>query len=243
MASSKSKRKSATPDTGPATHCQFERWKPSTVSRRELKNAPYNPRVISDRAKDLLKKNLGTVGLLEPIIWNRKTGNIVGGHQRLAALDALEGKENYTLTVSEVELDDATEREQNIFLNNPNAQGDWDIEALEEMLKEGTNLENAGFSRAEVMQLFGDDALTHAPNEMVETLAEQVRETHERYWQLAEAAGKDRDTDDFFIVCKDVEQRGRLCELLGVENNRYVDGAAIVKALEEAQNERDTSGK
>ena len=35
------------------------------------------------------------MGLLEPLVWNKTTGHLVSGHQRLAQLDSLQRSENY----------------------------------------------------------------------------------------------------------------------------------------------------
>ena len=70
---------------------QFQKYTIGRVSRTELKNAPYNPREIDEKAKKRLKKVLMKIGLVEPIVWNKRTKNIVGGHQRISILDSLEG--------------------------------------------------------------------------------------------------------------------------------------------------------
>ena len=57
------------------------------VPRNELKLAPYNPRKIDPYARKLLKDKLEKVGCVEALVWNRKTGNLISGHQRLSILD------------------------------------------------------------------------------------------------------------------------------------------------------------
>ena len=55
----------------------------------ELKRADYNPRIdIKEIPEEyeLLKGSLDEFGYVVPIIWNERTGNIVGGHQRLTVL-------------------------------------------------------------------------------------------------------------------------------------------------------------
>lgn len=89
---------------------RFQKFKPANIHRSELKNAPYNPRKIQSENKKRLKKSLESHGLVETIVWNRRTGNIVGGHQRIEQLDALEKSQNYMLTVAEVDVDDAEEK-------------------------------------------------------------------------------------------------------------------------------------
>lgn len=211
---------------------KYEKFVAVQVHRSQLRNAPYNPRVMTDRARKLLKENLAKVGLVEPVVWNVRTGNLVGGHQRLAALDALEGTSDYMLTVAQVDLDPATEKEQNIFLNNPNAQGDWDLEALQKMLAEDVNLENAGFSQSEIYQLFGDAALAQS-SELTAALSEQIKQTQENYLKIANAKARGLDRDDFYsmLIFRDNQQREEFATLIGEADNRYLNGEELIAKL------------
>lgn len=107
-----------------------------TIHRSKITNAPYNPRIISDKAFTNLKKNLKKRGLMSTLTWNERSGNLVSGHQRLKALDQLEQKSggDYTLTVSVVNLSDKEEKEQNIFFNSTTVQGQFDFEILNDIL-------------------------------------------------------------------------------------------------------------
>lgn len=91
----------------------------------ELIPANYNPRQISPAALAGLKASIARYGLVQPIIINRQTGNIVGGHQRLVALiELLMAGEVEDLTqVIVVDLNLAEEKTLNITLNNPAIQG------------------------------------------------------------------------------------------------------------------------
>ena len=224
-----------------AQRTRFQKFEARDIHRGEIKNAPYNPRVISDRAKKLIKENIKNNGLLGAIIWNETTGNIVGGHQRLAALDALEKGQNYTLTVDVVHLDLKAEKEQNVFLNNSNAQGDWDLKALEKLLADDVNLENAGFSNAELYQLFGDAALKGGDG-LTDELAAQVQLTKERFEKIAAAkAGKDSLNEESFyalVVFRNTSEREAFAQLIGVEDNRYIDGSELTEKVSKALNVR-----
>lgn len=103
------------------------------VKMSELNPAPYNPRIISDKAKGGLKLSLDEFGYLDPIVWNKRTGNIVGGHQRYSVFVA-EGVEE--IDVVAIDVDEVAEKEINIALNNPNIQGVWDLPKLEIVLTE-----------------------------------------------------------------------------------------------------------
>ena len=88
----------------------------------ELKAAPYNPRQMSERAFEGLKESIGRFGFVEPIIWNERTGYIVGGHQRWRSLLELSETE---VNVVVVDLDEDEEKALNLTLNNPEAKGTW----------------------------------------------------------------------------------------------------------------------
>ena len=60
-----------------------------TLPVSDLHPADYNPRkdlAPGDKQYDKLARSIETFGYVEPIVWNRTTGNIVGGHQRLKVL-------------------------------------------------------------------------------------------------------------------------------------------------------------
>lgn len=90
---------------------KYQKFKTVTIHRGLLVDAPYNPRKINDKQRAGLRKNLKRVGLIQPIVWNENTGNIVSGHQRIAILDDLMGTSDYEIDVTCVSLDEKTERE------------------------------------------------------------------------------------------------------------------------------------
>jgi hypothetical protein len=53
----------------------------------DLKRADYNPRQISEWAKEALRKSMMKFGDLSGIVVNIRTGRIVGGHQRVSLFD------------------------------------------------------------------------------------------------------------------------------------------------------------
>lgn len=58
----------------------------------ELKVAGYNPRKDlrpGDAEYEKLKRSIQEFGYVEPVIWNKRTGTIVGGHQRLKVMKDL----------------------------------------------------------------------------------------------------------------------------------------------------------
>lgn len=118
--------------------------------------APYNPRKNlkpSDREYQKLKKSIETFDLVEPLVWNKRTGNLVGGHQRFKIIkDELKCE---TVEVSVVDLDEKKEKALNIALNK--ISGEWDFKTLKELLVElddgSFDLSLTGFDELELKEL------------------------------------------------------------------------------------------
>jgi len=104
-----------------------------SIALNKLNPASYNPRTITKEAQRGLKKSIAKFGLVEPIIWNRRTGNIVGGHQRFFQLRESGIKETDVVVV---DLPIEQEKELNVTLNNKHAQGEFVKAELENLLKD-----------------------------------------------------------------------------------------------------------
>ena len=127
---------------------------PCLISKKisELSPAKYNPRTISSDSLGRLTKSLSELGNLQPITWNAKTGNIVGGHQRLKCYLAL-GKDE--VDVWAVWLDEAQEKAANIALNK--LSGEFDMPKLKDILEEidvgEIDVDITGFSLEEISKM------------------------------------------------------------------------------------------
>lgn len=89
-----------------------------------LNAAPYNPRKDlqpGDPEYQKIARSIEKYGCVEPIIWNEKTGNVIGGHQRLKVLAATGAVE---VDVSVVQLSLEDEKALNLALNK--ISGQWD---------------------------------------------------------------------------------------------------------------------
>lgn len=95
--------------------------------------ADYNPRRISDRAMEGLRASLERFGELGGIVYNKRTGRLVGGHQRVKALAAMGVKD---AEVRVVDLPIAEEKAANLALNHPGIGGEWDEALLAVVLDE-----------------------------------------------------------------------------------------------------------
>lgn len=110
------------------------------VSIIEIKPAKYNPRKDlkpGDLEYEKLKRSIEEFGFVEPLVWNKRTGNLVSGHQRYKVLRS---KKIQEIEVSVVDLDENKEKALNIALNK--IKGDWDEIKLKDLLFE---LEEAKF--------------------------------------------------------------------------------------------------
>ena len=121
------------------------------VRFEDLNPAPYNPRrdlQPGDPEWEKLDKSLGRLGQVQPLVWNRRTGNLVGGHQTLKVLKA----RGYTEAVADVvDVDEHQEKAMNLALNR--AAGRWEqgklADLLEEMRKTLDDLAVTGYTEAE----------------------------------------------------------------------------------------------
>lgn len=118
----------------------INRSETAEVMRSEITFADYNPRKISEDARKTLRRGLKTFGLVGGIVVNKRPDKgkymLVSGHQRLTEVDAIRGYpgKDYPVRVEVVRLSDKEEKELNILLNNPNAQGEWDSDQLARLL-------------------------------------------------------------------------------------------------------------
>jgi hypothetical protein len=166
QAAAQRKREQAKP-TEPGGVTKFQKFKSITIDRKEIRNAQYNPRQMSPSAKRRLRTSLENpkIGLVNALIWNRRTGNLVGGHQRIEQLDVLEGHQDYKLTVDMIDVDEVVEKEINVLLNNPAVQGQYDLDMLQDIIgsiaqTEGGDIHATGFATSDLHALFDDDFLS-----------------------------------------------------------------------------------
>ena len=169
---------------------KYQKFTVETINRADIKNAEYNPRIMDKEAKKRLKAGLKKHGLVSTLTWNKRTGNLVGGHQRLEQLDALEKNKNYSLDVCVIDVDEAEEAVLNVQLNNPSMQGDWDLNKLADITEEfGIGFDEMGFSKLDVDFMFdGDERFT----DMFETPEAEEVKTGLEAVKEARQAGKER---------------------------------------------------
>ena len=117
--------------------------------------AAYNPRknlTPKDPEYQKLKRSMEKFGYVEPIVFNERTGRVIGGHQRLKVLQEAGETE---VTVSVVDLPETEEKALNIALNK--ISGDWDMPLLKDLLEEldtgAFDMDLTGFDADEIERL------------------------------------------------------------------------------------------
>lgn len=147
-----------------------------TLKAAQLKPADYNPRrdlQPEDAEYQKLRRSMEEFGYVEPIIWNERTGRVVGGHQRLTVL---ENEGETEVDVSVVDLDPMQERQLNVALNK--IEGGWDEEKLGALLAElGDDATLTGFNQQEI------DSLTNDIDSLIDddTVDEELRAIEELF--------------------------------------------------------------
>ena len=122
----------------------------------DLLPADYNPRKDlkpGDAEYEKLKRSIEQFGYVEPVIWNKTTGRMVGGHQRLKVLMDMGMTEVDCVVVA---MDEEKEKALNIALNK--ISGDWDKDKLALLIADlqGADFDVSltGFEPAEIDALF-----------------------------------------------------------------------------------------
>lgn len=164
----------------------------------KLRAAAYNPRHISKHDFESLQRSIDSFGFVEPVVVNKRTNTIVGGHQRLNAARALKLE---TVPVVYVDLDGENEQVLNIALNK--IHGEFDNDALAEIL-DGLDDALAGLTG------HTEEEINGLQDGWVEHTEDGPKDTARRSWTLKELR----------------EERDRFCEALGRGDNGFVEWLA-----------------
>jgi DNA modification methylase len=130
------------------------------IPAANLNPAKYNPRKDlkpGDPEYEKLLRSVKEFGYVEPVIWNERTGNIVGGHQRFKVLKQL----GYTeIQCVVVDLSEQREKALNVALNK--IGGEFEMELLHDLLydlqDEDIDVTLTGFDLSEMEKIFQQQA-------------------------------------------------------------------------------------
>lgn len=126
------------------------------VPLSKINPAPYNPSIPvqpGDPGYEKLAKSIRRFGQVQPLVWNKQTGNLVGGHQALIVITR-EWPETEAVDCRVVELDPVAEKTLNIRLNQ-RATSDDPVrlgEALQELIDSDIDQELTGLDESAINQ-------------------------------------------------------------------------------------------
>lgn len=219
---------------------KYQRFHFERIPRSMLKEAPYNPRFMDEHAHKLLNKSIKKSGLVEAIVWNKRTGFVVGGHQRLSEIDKLAGGKDYALDVCVIDVSETEEREINIKLNNQNLMGEYDIDKLANLfIQDGVNFGETGFSALDIQLNFDTpqaNAILGTDREEepeVESDIEKINEIKERRKTSKQRANL-KNSPEFFkvLVFDSMESMDAFTSHFGFPvEPRYIDGEVLKTKL------------
>ncbi len=146
----------------------------------DIRPADYNPRKAlkpGDDEYEALKNSLDRFDLVEPLVLNKTTGNLVSGHQRLTVLKD-KGKTEAEVVL--IEVDEEQEKLLNIAINK--IDGEWDYKKLEELFDEidADDIQYTGFTAEELLSMFGEEEYDTDDYEETDDDADEETEPVER---------------------------------------------------------------
>ena len=231
------------------------------LNRSAIHFANYNPRKLSDESRKTLKRGIKKFGLVGGIVVNKRTGlTVVSGHQRLSVMDELQKfpDNDYRIRVDVIDVDEKQEKELNILMNNPNAQGTWDFDALAQIVPD-IDWKDAGLTDADLnmigvdylLQTEEENSLANALSDMMTPVIEQ-KEADKAAKQLVERAEKvahmkevkqqvkenaqkqAEDMDAYVILAFDTyEAKATFCERFGYDPDmKFIKGEVFDEQIE-----------
>jgi len=118
---------------------EFKEWPVEKMKLADMKLSEYNPRIITSSAKEGLKNCIDRYGLVQNVVYNKRTGNVIGGHQRFKILQEMGVTEVDAVVV---DLPKEDEVSLNIALNNPDIQGEFTEGAVQVLNDVSQNLQS-----------------------------------------------------------------------------------------------------
>ena len=228
------------------------------LNRSAIHFADYNPRKLSDESRKTLKRGIKKFGLVGGIVVNKRTGlTVVSGHQRLSVMDELQKfpDNDYCIRVDVIDVDE--QQELNILMNNPNAQGTWDFDALARIVPD-IDWKDAGLTDADLnmigvdylLQTEEESSIADALSDMMAPVTEQkeadkavrqleraekVAHMKEVKQQVKENAQKTAEDMDAYVMLSfdTYEAKAAFCERFGYDPDmKFIKGEVFDEQVE-----------
>lgn len=223
------------------------------LKRSQIHFASYNPRKISEEGRRQLKRSIKRYGVVGGIVVNKQTGyTLVGGHQKVSILDELNKypDNDYSLRVELIDVDEKTEKSLNITLNNPNVGGEWDFDAMREIIPD-IDYKDAGLTEAD-LNMIGLDNLLKTEDEanlansltnMMQPVTEQKAEEKAQHMkdvkrEVKEKSIKDAEDMEAYIMLSfdTYEAKAAFCERFGyAPDMKFIKGETFDEQVERVE--------
>ena len=217
----------------------LQKFVAKSIPRSQIELADYNPREISPEAKRRLKQSITRHGLVEPLVWNERTGRLVGGHQRLAILDELHKGKDFEVPVCAIDVDDIEERKLNVILNNEAAQGAFNLDKLAELSMLIPDWKTELLLDPTTVNLLLPVLAPSPAEALLDNMEQATTEDIASSLQRPKRAGNDEGGKKFYeaindtqgqlkkeyseetliVTCRDLEARLQACKLLGYDED------------------------
>ena len=201
------------------------------LNRSAIHFANYNPRKLSDESRKTLKRGIKKFGLVGGIVVNKRTGlTVVSGHQRLSVMDELQKfpDNDYRIRVDVIDVDEKQEKELNILMNNPNAQGTWDFDALAQIVPD---IDDA---LSDMMSPVNEQKEAEKAAKQLER-AEKVAHMKEVKQQVKENAQKQAEDMDAYVMLSfdSYKAKAAFCERFGYDPDmKFIKGEVFDEQVE-----------
>jgi len=149
---------------------------------------------------------------------------------------------DYDIKVEQVELDEKTEKEQNIWLNNPRVQGKMDYELLSVILPE-IDIQNTGLTDYDlkIIETVVPDFTLGDNEPIIADLTDLKKENEEKKAHVKELKkqlhknNSDNQTPSYFTVTfKSYEDKAQFLEQLGINGDDvFITGENFEEKLSE----------
>ena len=205
----------------------------------DLIPADYNPRKISNDAKIGLKHSINKHGYVQNIIYNKRTGNLVSGHQRVAIMRE-DGITDVDVHVVDLPLEE--EKVLNVQMNNHMIEGDFTSD-VESLLMEIADYDPDTYDTAMMYDLVSNVEFDEEEDKKEDTSDEEYPDPEMDIERMALMPFESYDA--IVIVCTDSQDFAYLREKFGLRKvnmsplgnakkigqNRVVDARRVIKIL------------
>jgi len=180
------------------------------IKLSEVKPSEYNPRTISEKDYNNLKKSVKSFGILRPLVINKRTGNLISGHQLLKVLTEEKIEETEAIFL---DLTEEQEKALNLAMNKISGEFEEDklIEILQQIDEKNQDLlGSTGFNTEEINYLLG-----LREKDKQQMFAKSQEDSFNLSNKYGIKIGDIIKLDEHYIICGDSTDPQNLSKLIG----------------------------